>query len=177
MNFANEMTNAVSSEDENHLITITLIARCLRIAHSEQKKKNPHWKHLIINCHSISRLISLFLTECRLVDGYLIGLQIDEGEGFFKVQHTCHSWIETPDKNIIDPYPMGIVSIGTAIVVPRELPNYQAHGYNLYREHPEVRDHFDERKSWKSALSFRRILQKNCSEEMIKRESNFLAQI
>lgn len=177
MDFTNEMTKAVSSDDENHLRGTTLIVRCLRKTASEQIKKNPKWRTSNINCHSIARLISIFLEECRLVDGYLMGLHVNEEEKIFQLQHTCHSWIETPDKSIIDPYPMGLSSIGSVIIVPQNLPTYRCHGYNLYKETSEVKNHFDESVSWQSARSLKRLLRKNCPDEMIHSEAKYLSQL
>lgn len=71
-----------------------------------------------MECHSISRLMSLVFKELTLVDGILIGLDLLPEENKVTVVHTHHSWLRTPDGAIIDPYPMGIISPTSALLIP-----------------------------------------------------------
>jgi len=134
------------------------------------------WKMPIADCHSVARLLSIFIKDCAVVDGYLFGLgTVSENE--LGLQTTCHSWIVTPDKAIIDPWPMGIVIPGSAILVPTQQNIYCAHGSNLYHESSEVRNNFDVTDAWKRARTHKRILKKYCTAEIVDAEVDFLQKL
>ena len=159
MYFSTQMSSSVSEGDHDLLYLTTLIMNCLeKSAHQVQNNTTYKKWHLPpINCHSASRLVSLFAEELTLVDGFLLGLRANDDDTLM-LQQTQHSWLVTPDKAIIDPWPMGIISPGNAILIPTVENDFVAHGSNLYYEDSSVREAFDSRKSWESAFTFKRIL-------------------
>lgn len=63
---------------------------------------------------------------------------------------TCaHSWLKTPDGNIIDVYPCGIYAIGPIMVTADD--TYGHFGANQYQELAEAKGQFDEEGSLSTA--------------------------
>jgi hypothetical protein len=155
------MTSSVTDQDRGLLYFASLSVKCILDASQEIKQsKENNWIFPVVNCHSIARLIYSFDKEnLRLVDGYIIGIKkLNYSEGDITLQQTRHSWLVTPDNAIIDPWPMGIVSPGNALLLPTQENGYNAHGSSLYIEDAKVRDHFDARSSWRTVSSIKRIL-------------------
>lgn len=167
MYFSNENTQAVTEEDQTLLFQVSLVLRTLCFVGAEMKKKNSKWKIRTIECHSIARLLFfIFKKELCLVDGLLIGLTHTEDSKSMKVMQTRHSWLKTSDGAIIDPYPMGIISVTGAILLPSPSTIYCAHGYNLYRDHPAIKEEVDLTRACKNARSLMRVLRKH--KDLIK---------
>lgn len=165
MYFDNANKHAVTKQDENHLMQVCTILRTLCFIGGRQKTLDSRWDLRQIECHSISRLVSLIFKDLTLVDGYLIGLELVPGTRQVRIVRTNHSWLHTPDGAIIDPYPMGIISTTSALLLPKTGTVYCAHGGNLYHEETEVRNHFNVSKCWKNARSCLRSLKKYTRKE------------
>jgi len=165
MYFANENTNAVTEKDFSLLQQVCIMLRTLCFMGGRKIKTNSEWKIVQMECHSVSRLISLVFKELTLVDGILIGLDLIPVENKVSVVHTHHSWLRTPDGAIIDPYPMGLISTTSALLIPTSETRYCVHGGNLYHENPSVREHFDVAQCWRNARSCLRSLKKHSRKE------------
>lgn len=170
------MTRSVSSKDEELLLEASLIVRCLSLTGHSVKSSNQNWNLPVVDYHSISRLLSTFMKDCRLVDGYLIGI-VTSSERELSLQTTYHSWLTTPDNAIIDPWPMGIVSPGGAILIPTQKHTYNAHGSNLYYPDNNVREKFDVKNAWARAQTCRRILKNHCTEEIVGEAVDFISNL
>ncbi len=168
MYFRSANTQAVTQQDEDLYMEVCIIIRTLFVIRDRQKITNSKWTLNPMECHSISRLISLIFKKLNLVDGYLIGLDLVPGENKVKLVHTNHSWLCTPDNAIIDPYPMGIISKTSALLLPTSGTIYCPHGGNLYHERNDVRNHFDVPKCWRNARSSLRSLKKYTKKEDMK---------
>lgn len=167
MYFTNETFNAVTKRDRDLLLQVCILLRALCFVRGKKIKENPKWRSPRLECHSISRLISLIQKDLTLVDGYLVGIDTADPDNA-KVMHTCHSWLLTPDSAIIDPYPMGLISTTTALLMPTSGTRYCAHGASLYHESPNVRKYFNVKKCWRKANSYFRVLKGNILEEDMK---------
>ena len=78
----------------------------------KQKKKRIK---IAPTCHEMPRAMSIIFPELKLVDGFYHGLE-KVGDGF-KLFLTEHSWLETPDGSIIDPYPVQAISGSQVILI------------------------------------------------------------
>lgn len=176
MHFSTIMTKSISRRDERLLLEASLILRCLSFTGQKLRSEIENWILPKADCHSVARLLSMFMKDCEVVDGYLFGLgNISENE--LGLQTTFHSWLVTPDKAIIDPWPMGIVIPGSAILVPTQQNVYCAHGSNLYHKSQEVLKEFDVSDAWRRARTHKRILKKYCTAEIVDAEVDFLQKL
>jgi len=94
----------------------------------------PFAKHLGFECHSIARAISMAIPELKVVDGVYLGLEWLSGDGdelTIRVRECSHSWLETPDKAIIDAYPPGFITFDAVLVVAKGM--HELFGKGLYR--------------------------------------------
>lgn len=164
MFFSTSMTLSVSEGDRGLLYYTSLIMGCLEKSAHEITTSNKHvdWRFPTINCHSVARLVSTFSKELKLIDGFVYGVSQREN-GEFILQKTRHSWLKTTDEAIIDPWPMGVVSPGNALLVPTQKNVYNIHGSNLYKEDKLAREGFSVRKSWDTAFALKRILRQHAS--------------
>lgn len=177
MHFANAMTRATTAQDRQLLEEVTFGLRSLFIIGILKREAgNKKWKVRTVDCHAIARMLSIVLSECTLVDGLLYGLR-PVGNGKWSMFDTCHSWLVTPDGAIIDPYPMGIIAAGSALLIPTQSTSYSPHGSNLYEENPEVKEHFDVDDSWKRARSYVRILHKNMNAHLERTCTNYITDL
>lgn len=165
MYFINENTKAVTDEDITLLHQVCIMLRTLCFMKGQKVKTNPEWKTVRVECHSVSRLMSLVFKELTLVDGILIGLDFIPTENKVTLAHTHHSWLRTPDGAIIDPYPMGLISTTSALLIPTSETRYCVHGGNLYHENPSIREHFNVAQCWRNASSCLRSLKKHSRKE------------
>lgn len=172
MYFVNENTRAVTDGDIELLHQVCIMLRALCFTGGVKVKTDPKWKIVQMECHSISRFLSLVFKELTLVDGILIGLDLLPEENKVTVANTNHSWLRTPDGAIIDPYPMGLISTTSALLIPTSQTRYCIHGGNLYHENLSVREHFDVAQCWRNARSclraFKRHARKEDLQEIIK---------
>ncbi len=165
MYFDNANTHAVTKQDEDLLMQVCIILRTLCFIGGRQKATDSEWRLRQMECHSISKMISLISKDLTLVDGYLIGLELVPGETQVTIVQSNHSWLRTPDGAIIDPYPMGMISTTSALLLPTSGTVYCAHGGNLYHERTEVRNHFNVSECWRNARSCLRSLKKYTRKE------------
>jgi len=142
-----------------------------------QREYNQKWSVHNVDCHSLARLLSLIFPECKLVDGSLIGLKKDKETKKFYICRINHSWIVTPDGAIIDPYPMGIMPVGSVLLVPTIENSYNAHGSNLYEVNPEIRSNFDVTDSWRRTISHLRTIRKYRTDEMVLRFAHSILEV
>jgi len=159
MFFSNENTNAVTEQDISLTYEVCAVLQTLRVVRRNIANTTEE-RMPIMDCHSISRLLALIFKELTLEDGTLIGLDHTLVEGKVAMVHTDHSWLRTPDRAIIDPYPMGIISPTLALLIPTSKTRYRVHGGNHYHENPSVRERFDVEQSLKNAHSCRLLLSK-----------------
>lgn len=168
MYFINENTKATTKQDQDILLQVCILLRTSCFLIGQQKKLNPKWDLIRMECHSVARFVSLIMKELTLIDGFIIGLHIKEGETKVSIAHTSHSWLITPDGAIIDPYPMGIISSTSALLIPTSNTRYCIHGANMYHKDSSVQKHFDVSRCWRNARSSLRALKKNFKEKDLK---------
>jgi hypothetical protein len=108
----------------------------------------------VFECHSICRALVLEIGDgsIRYVDGELVGLEI--ASDLSVKWHACtHTWLETKDGSIIDPYPVGIISMAPLLVTRGGI--YGPFTTTRYRPLPEVAREISNRLTWRKA----RVLQ------------------
>lgn len=164
MHFSNDSTRSITSKDKQLLRHVSFMMRSFFLITVRKRIENKDWNIHFVDCHSISRLISKLITDCTLIDGYLIGMKFQGNT--VRLIDTCHSWIRTPDGAIIDPYPMGVISPSSVLLIPTTENIYTAHGAEMYREDRGVQKHFDVANSWRRAYSHLRILRKNFDDQI-----------
>jgi len=177
MIFTNANTIGTTEEDQGLLRQVTIALQCLFKITITQRECTKKWNVHNVDCHSLARLLSLIFSECKLVDGSLIGLKKGEGVEQFYLYRTNHSWIVTPDGAIIDPYPMGITPVGSVLLVPTIENSYNAHGSNLYEANPGIRLNFDVTDSWRRARSHLRTIRKYRTDEMVMRFAHSISEV
>lgn len=165
MYFVNETTKAVTDKDLTFLRQICVLLRTLCFVNGRQKKTNPHFATVQMECHSIARLLSLIFKELTLIDGVIVGFDLLPEQGKVTPVQTYHSWLITPDGAIIDPYPMGLIATTSALLIPTSNTRYCVHGGNFYHKNPRVREQFSSAECWRNARSCLRTLRKYSREE------------
>ena len=165
MYFVTDTTQSVTHADHMLLGHVCATLRALCDVGARHTEANPHWSMLDIDCHTIARLISRIFPELTLVDGYIIGLDIKSSNDTIPTVNTDHSWLQTPDQAIIDPYPMGLISTTGALLIPTSGTKFVAHGSNLYQEDKSVRSRFNAEEKWREARSCMRLLRKYVSHK------------
>ena len=92
----------------------------------------------LFECHSTCRAIALHVQELMVVDGHYIGVsrkrRRDKVDA--RLRYCTHSWLVTPSGSIIDPYPVGILSMNPILIVTRG--KYKSFGGGLYWPNAEV---------------------------------------
>jgi len=86
-------------------------------------------------CHSLCRAFARLIPELRFVDGFYIGISCENptDEKPRLKPHFCHhTWLETPKGLIIDPWPVGIISLNALLVVNKG--KYSPYGAGHYIE-------------------------------------------
>jgi hypothetical protein len=91
-----------------------------------------------VNCHSICRALARHIPELKLVDGHYIGMRVIRkgGKRNIRLAYCPHSWLKTPDGNIIDPYPVGFMSANPILVIANG--PYKPFGGGPYVENADV---------------------------------------
>jgi hypothetical protein len=89
---------------------------------------------LTLNCHSIARACAMLVPELKVIDGFYLPLRIDPKVAQPWWERTIrHSWLETPDKAIIEPYPVGYMTFFPAMLPSAEKnQDSLAHSYTPY---------------------------------------------
>lgn len=109
------------------------------------------------NCHSICMAIAQVESELRVEHGYFLGLSEGEAENTLKLEFKHHSWLVTPDGNIIDPYPVCIATKG--IIMVCAVGSESCWGGNMYQPNTNVRIGIESERIWlRRAEVLRRIL-------------------
>lgn len=165
MYFTNENHRAVTEKDTELLFGVCVALKSLALANKNERKKNSNWKWNDFNCHSVVRFISLIYKELTVIDGMLIGADIDLKKSKASLKYTLHSWLETPDGNIIDAYPMGVIATTTALLIPTSGTKYCCHGGNLYQKEYDISNDFDSKKAWADARSRYRSIRKSLTDK------------
>lgn len=96
-------------------------ARVLAFATVDYVQKNPLKKPMVFECHVIARAIALALPRLKLVNGFYLGFKKRKraGRAFYQFVKCEHSWLVTPTGTIIDPYPVGYLTIDVIMVATR----------------------------------------------------------
>lgn len=133
--------------------------------------KLPYGSRLIYDCHSIARAISLVVPELKVVSGVYLGIKwTTEGEKSTYALRGCrHSWLVTPDGAILDPYPVGFLTLDV-VLIPATAGNYTAFGQGLYRVQEVVLSEIPIRKIWKKTRALHKLVQKSEAHYKNKKE-------
>jgi argonaute-like protein implicated in RNA metabolism and viral defense len=88
----------------------------------------------------ICEVLGKHIKELKVMYGYQRGF-IDYNEKRkrkIKMEHLRHSWLETPDGAIIEPYPPGFLSL-QPLLYPKRC-KFSTYGHSLYVPHQQVRE-------------------------------------
>ena len=106
------------------------------------------WDKFSFECHSIARAISMEVPELKLVSGCYYGLEWSNTREVRLVE--CdHSWLVTPDKAILDPYPVGFVTDDVVLVVANGV--YTPFGQGLYRPDEKISPDINIKEIWRKS--------------------------
>jgi len=98
----------------------------------EKKQQN-----LRLNCHVFCRALKPFIQDIKIVDGYFIGINIDQNTKSKTTLRRCyHSWFQTNDGAIIDIYPVGFITMTPILVA--STGSMSVFGRSMYLDEPEV---------------------------------------
>ena len=104
------------------------------------------------NCHSMVRGIAHVCPHLKYRSGYYWGFEGSPPDDVCWLQME-HSWFETPDKAIIDPYPMQAHAKCEVILVSTEGQTEQLGG-NCYKAHDDLLIEFGQVGVWQQAQKF-----------------------
>jgi hypothetical protein len=106
----------------------------------EYVSKLPKSYNPSMNCHSICRALARCVPEVKVVDGLYLGMECQRNgdpDHIGIILRNCnHSWLITPDRAIIDPYPVGII-ITNPILIGQKGPR-TVFGHQMYFPDPRV---------------------------------------
>ena len=103
---------------------------------NDERKKLPGFE-----CHTICRAFAGVISDLICVDGSFIGVkQLDpEGDKYKLQSRICHhSWLVTPKGLIIDPWPVGVISLNAILVT--NSGEYSPYGSGSYIEDSDITD-------------------------------------
>lgn len=129
MIFNTALTPTFTKKDKLHywcrVTELLMIYADFMAAHKDLNDPKP-------NCHAICRALAKHVRGIKVVDGNFIGLkqQKKKGQTYFKLRFAAHSWLVTPSGTIIDPYPVGFMSVNPVMVVTRG--EYKPFGHGAY---------------------------------------------
>ena len=136
---------------------------CLRAR--KYMSKLPYGKRLTYDCHSIARAIKLAVPELKVVSGVYMGMEwVTKGEKDIYTLVGCrHSWLVTPDGAILDPYPVGFLTLDV-VMIPASAGDYTAYGQGLYRVHEIVLSEIPLKEIWKKTRALYKLIQRSEKE-------------
>jgi hypothetical protein len=77
------------------------------------KNKTPTYR-----CHTICRALASRVQGLSVCDGIYVGAEPTEKRpANLQARQARHSWLVTPDKAIIDPYPVGVIACGSPLFI------------------------------------------------------------
>ncbi len=153
MIYDTDVGNGATDQDRDLLCEVFERMRNLR----KGLKNYPRERLPRFQCHSICRALFLDLPKgsLRLIDGMYVGFPIREGD---KKLYTCsHSWLLTPSDNIIDPYPVGVMSLSPLLLVTSGNLGPFTSGH--YWQTDEVTRRVSGRNMWRKARVCRSLMQ------------------
>ena len=154
MLYNSSILDNTSDQDMKLLCEVMSLATKVR----DYAKGLSYAKHLTFECHSICRAISMALPKLKCIDGSYAGLERIPAAGVvFELQYTDHSWLLTPDGAIIDPYPVGYISVNPVIVVTKG--QYSPFGGKLYVEDSRITTKVSARKLWRKSQVLYKMIQ------------------
>ena len=145
MLIAADTQKQTTKEDKKLLIQVSEFI--IKVYDNSQKQKGHEERSF--ECHSICRAVCLAIPDLRCVDGVYMGIDMDAATGDYKLYSCAHSWLVLQSGSIIDPYPVGILSIGPLLIVNKG--NYRVFSGGRYIEKPEALDQICFRKTWRKA--------------------------
>lgn len=121
------------------------------------EKRDP-----VLNCHSIRRSLCLEITDGSIhcVDGVYIGTAVRDGK--VDIYTYSHSWLLLESGNILDPYPVAIMSCNPILVVNKG--DFESCGGGHYMKDSSVTEKISGREVWRKA----RVLQKLFHKKRVK---------
>ncbi len=96
--------------------------------------KDEELKKTVFNCHSICRGLCLHIQDgsIRCVDGLFLGAKISRNGKSATMTNCDHSWLVTRNGNILDPYPVAIMSIAPILLITKGTYKYYGGGRYLH---------------------------------------------
>jgi len=151
MIYAQESYDRTTQDDRDMLIRVGDLMWRARSVRAEKMKGR---ERTIFECHSICRALVLEIgnNAIHYVDGQLVGLEIG-GDCSVKLHECTHTWLETKDGSIIDPYPVGIMAMSPLLITRGGI--YGPFTTTRYRPNPGVTAEVSNRLTWRKA----RVLQ------------------
>lgn len=111
----------------------------------------------MFNCHVISRGLAIVVPNLKVIDGLYVGCRkFNPGTMTVDSELCEHSWLQTPNGNIIEPYPVGCASI-TPIIVINSGP-LRPYGGGLYLPDPTLTRKISNRKTYRASIVLANIL-------------------
>jgi len=151
----------ITNKDEELFVLVTNIIYALSDEWKKSRIRPLDMEYLNFNCHSICRAISIISPDLHVVSGSYVGLKhISLKEDDLKLDPCWndHSWLVTPDGAIIDPHPVGVITVAPLLAVGKG--KNAPHGYGLYVPDWRIVTKITNRKL---------IRQSHCLHEFIKR--------
>lgn len=133
--FNKDLSNHLSSQDFDLWVSVnSLLMRVQDMMYARANEQKPvHY-----NCHVICRALANKFPLLRVEDGGYLGLEKDPNSAKFTIHRCRHSWLITPDDALIDPHPVGYVSLSPLLVPPPGKGNC-IFGRSMYFLDPKVR--------------------------------------
>lgn len=113
---------------------------------------------LLFNCHAICRAIAQILPELSVITGGLTGYKENPDiPGVLMIRTSGHSWLQTPDGALIDPYPVGFITWRPVMFPTNQdsiFPAFGASMYNSKFEKHGFKNTQEDRKRIKALVTF-----------------------
>ncbi len=105
----------VTKLDKHLMVEVTKIIKAL-FDHNHSITSD---RRLNFDCHSICRAISLYLPALVTIDGSYAGYKHITRKGVLRMRpcYSRHSWLLTPDRAVIDPHPVGVITLAPLLAI------------------------------------------------------------
>lgn len=147
MLFSNVLYNGITKNDQK--LWVAVMDKLLKLNGSADKLAGDK-RRIRYECHSICQAVKWAVPELTLTHGRYLGIDLFKKEENYEydIRNCRHSWLKTPDDTIIDPYPVGFLTVNPVIIGKSD---FGCFGRAFYFEQPDVIREIKYREIWKKA--------------------------
>jgi hypothetical protein len=158
---SDELFEATTEKDRDLLVSVMKILW----AYKNHRASVGRTEASPVNCHVICEVLGKHIKDVKVIYGYYRGFKdyTEKDKRKTKMEYLNHSWLETPEGAIIEPYPPGFLTL-QPLLYPKGC-NYSAYGYNSYVPHSLVKQSVMDKELRRRIRNFSRRLKTALAKE------------